>query len=73
MAAEAEEEADGEEDDDEAEPAVGAAGKPGKVCIAGHLGAVTSNQTLLQWLPRCGTVDALWAATEGRLHPAQGQ
>jgi predicted ATP-dependent endonuclease of OLD family len=65
--AEAEGEADGEEDDDEEEepePAAGAAGKPGKVCIAGHPGAATSNQTLLQWLPRCGTVDALWAATE---------
>ena len=65
--AEAEDEAEGEEDDDEedeAEQAASAPGKPGKVCIAGHPGAATSNQTLLQWLPRCGTVDALWAATE---------
>lgn len=60
--AEAEDEAD--DDEDEAEPAAGAAGKPGKVCIAGHPGAATSNLTLLQWLPRCSTVDALWAATE---------
>ncbi len=65
--AEAEDEAEGEEDvdeEDEAEQAAGAPGKPGKVCIAGHPGAATSNQTLMQWLPRCGTVDALWAATE---------
>lgn len=62
---EAEIEAEDEEDDeDEAEPAPGAAGKPGKACIAGHPGAATSNQTLLQWLPRAGTVDALWSATE---------
>ncbi len=60
--AEAEDEED--DDEDEAEPAAGAAEKPGKVCIAGHPGAATSNQTLLQWLPRCSTVDALWAATE---------
>jgi predicted ATP-dependent endonuclease of OLD family len=50
-----------EEDDDEAAP--GAIEKPGKVCIAGHPGAATSNQTLLQWLPRCDTVAALWKAT----------
>lgn len=63
--ADAEEEADeDDEEEDEAEPAPGAAGKPGKVCIAGHPGATTSNQTLLQWLPRCGTVNALWAATD---------
>lgn len=41
-------------------------GKPGSVCIADHPGAATSNQTLLQWLPKCGTVDELWAANDGR-------
>ncbi|MFU4219431.1 ATP-dependent nuclease [Pseudomonas aeruginosa] len=55
--------ADAEEiDDDEADLPV-AAEKPGKACIAGHPGAVTSNQTLLQWLPKCDTVAALWEAT----------
>lgn len=34
-----------------------------KACIAGHPGAATSNQTLLQWLPKCGTVAELWEAT----------
>lgn len=38
--------------------------KPGKTCIASHPGAVTSNQTLLQWLPKCTTVAELWAATD---------
>ena len=46
------------DDEDEAEPAADAAEKPGKVCIAGHPGAATSNQTLLQWMPRCSTDDA---------------
>ncbi|HCF9520842.1 TPA: AAA family ATPase [Pseudomonas aeruginosa] len=55
--------ADAEEiDDDETDLPV-AAEKPGKACIAGHPGAVTSNQTLLQWLPKCDTVAALWEAT----------
>ena len=62
--AEAEDEEDEDEDDDAGEPAAGGVEKPGKACIAGHPGAATSNQTLLQWLPRCGTVEALWAATE---------
>ncbi len=57
-----------EEDEDEDEVDVEAAGQPpaetpGKSCIAGHPGAATSNQTLLQWLPKCDTVDALWAAS----------
>ena len=53
-----------EEDDDAGEPVAGGAEKPGNACTAGHPGAATSNQTLLQWLPRCGTVEALWAASE---------
>ncbi|MQX92068.1 ATP-dependent nuclease [Sinorhizobium meliloti] len=55
-------EAEDEEDEDE-EAAPAAAEKPGKACIAGHPGAATSNQTLLQWLPKCGTIETLWAAT----------
>ncbi|WP_186072171.1 ATP-dependent nuclease [Burkholderia gladioli] len=49
-------------DDDEEDLPV-AAEKPGKACIAGHPGAATSNQTLLQWLPKYDTVAALWDAT----------
>ena len=52
----------GDIDDDEEDVTV-AAEKPGKACIAGHPGAATSNQTLLQWLPKCDTVAALWNAT----------
>ncbi|PTB17388.1 ATP-dependent endonuclease [Trinickia symbiotica] len=55
--------ADAEDMDDEDEDAPEAAGKPGKACIAGHPGAATSNQTLLQWLPKCDSVAALWEAT----------
>jgi len=52
--------ADEADDEDEAPVAVE---KPGKSCIAGHPGAATSNQTLLQWLPKCGTIALLWEAT----------
>ena len=58
--ADAAEEADEDEDEDDE----GDANKPGKSCIAGQLGAATSNQTLLQWLPKCDRVAALWAATD---------
>lgn len=58
-------EADAEDvdDDDDEEALPAATEKPGKVCIAGHPGAATSNQTLLQWLPKCGTVATLWTAS----------
>lgn len=52
---------DVDEDEDEAPEATE---PPGKACIAGHPGAVTSNQTLRQWLPRRSTVAALWDATD---------
>lgn len=52
---------DEEDEDEEATPA--AVEKPGKACIAGQPGAATSNQTLLQWLPKRSTVESLWAAT----------
>ncbi|WP_321942132.1 ATP-dependent nuclease [Paraburkholderia tropica] len=52
---------DAEDIDEEEEPLV--AEKPGKACLAGHPGARTSNQTLLQWLPKFDTVAALWDAT----------
>ena len=55
--------ADAEDTDDDDDEDDVAAEKPGKACIAGHPGAATSNQTLLQWLPKCGTVAALWDAT----------
>lgn len=47
-------------DDEDDEPT----DKPGTSCIAGHPGAGTSNQTLRQWLPKCTTVAALWAADD---------
>lgn len=62
-AAEGDAASDEDIDEDEDEAPV-AAETPGKSCIAGHPGAVTSNQTLLQWLPRCSTVAALWDATD---------
>lgn len=55
--------ADADDIDDDEEDLPAAAEKPGKACIAGHPGAATSNQTLLQWLPKCDTVAALWEAT----------
>ena len=56
---------DEDEDEDEGGEVAGQmpAEKPGKACIAGHPGAATSNQTLLQWLPRRSTVATLWEAT----------
>lgn len=62
-----------EEEDDDEDAEAGAEGKPGKVCIAGHPGAVTSNQTLLQWLPKCGTVAMLWEATDDQKTQARGE
>lgn len=55
--------ADAEDIDDGEEDSPVAGEKPGKACIPSHPGAVTSNQTLLQWLPKCETVQALWEAT----------
>jgi predicted ATP-dependent endonuclease of OLD family len=54
--------ADDVDEDEDSAPEV--AELPGKACIAGHPGAVTSNQTLRQWLPRKSTVAALWDATD---------
>ncbi|PVX83202.1 ATP-dependent nuclease [Paraburkholderia unamae] len=55
--------ADVEDTDDEDEDAPAVAEKPGKACVAGQPGAATSNQTLVQWLPKCATIAALWAAS----------
>lgn len=55
--------ADAEDIDDDEEDLPVAAERPGKACMAGHPGAATSNQTLLQWLPRFDTVAELWEAT----------
>ncbi|GAB7534280.1 ATP-dependent nuclease [Burkholderia sp. 3C] len=52
-----EDDEDNDDGDDQVE------GKPGKACIANHPDAVTSNQTLKQWLPRKVSVADLWAAT----------
>jgi hypothetical protein len=34
---------------------------------------VTSNQTLLQWLPKCGTVAMLWEATDDQKTQARSE
>jgi predicted ATP-dependent endonuclease of OLD family len=65
------EEEDDEDEDEEA--GVGAEGKPGKACIAGHPGALTSNQTLLHWLPKCDMVAALWEATDDQKTQARNE
>ncbi|AJG21173.1 ATP-dependent nuclease [Cupriavidus basilensis] len=62
-----------DDDDEDAEAGAGAEGKPGKVCVASHPGAVTSNQTLRQWLPRCGTVAMLWEATDDQKTQARSE
>jgi predicted ATP-dependent endonuclease of OLD family len=54
----------GEDDDVDVDADAGAGGKPGRACVANHPGAITSNQTLLQWLPKCDTVAMLWEATD---------
>ena len=63
--------ADGDDETDEVKecelPANGAGTqaiqKRGKVCLAGTLGAVTSNQTLVKWLPQMQTIAELIVAT----------
>ncbi|MBM2765231.1 ATP-dependent OLD family endonuclease [Burkholderia anthina] len=62
-----------EDDDEDAVADAEAEGKPGKVCIASHPGAVTSNQTLLQWLPKFGTVAMLWEATDDQKTQARSE
>lgn len=59
----ADDDQDAEEEELEDEKSDEGREKPGKTCIAGHPGAATSNQTLLQWLPKCGTVALLWEAS----------
>ena len=51
------------EQDDDADDEDEVAEKPGKACLPEHAGAVTSNQTLIQWLPRRRTIADLFAAT----------
>lgn len=47
--------------------------KSGKACLPSELGALTSNQTLIQWLPKKQTVAELLAATdEDKLHQEAG-
>lgn len=47
--------------------------KSGKACVPSEPNALTSNQTLIQWLPKKQTVAELLAATDAeKLHQAQG-
>lgn len=73
--------ADAEEDEDEdtkfeipsAEANQPPAKKSGKTCLPAEPGALTSNQTLIQWLPKKQTVAELLAATDAeKLHQAEG-
>lgn len=59
-AAESENEADDESEDGTTATTEGK--KPGTACIADYPGATTSNQTLVQWLPKLHTVAELWNA-----------
>lgn len=55
-----------EEDDDRDQEALGEKKpKPRSKCPAGTPGAITANQTLIQWLPGKSLVDELLAATAG--------
>ncbi|WWL67659.1 ATP-dependent endonuclease [Burkholderia pseudomallei] len=57
-----------DEDEDEV------AEKPGKACLPERAGAVTSNQTLIQWLPRRRTIADLFAATpDDKIQPRTGE
>ena len=42
--------------------------KRGKACLPSEAGAITSNQTLIQWLPKKQTVANLFAATSDEKH-----
>jgi predicted ATP-dependent endonuclease of OLD family len=47
--------------------------KSGKACLPAEQGALTSNQTLIQWLPKKHTVAELISATEAeKLHQLEG-
>lgn len=47
--------------------------KSGKTCLPTEPGALTSNQTLIQWLPKKETVAELLAVTDAeKLHEAEG-
>lgn len=66
-AAEAAEDAEDEDDDDGGGQDAGdeKKPKPKSKCPAGTPGAITANQTLIQWLPGKSLVDELLAATAG--------
>lgn len=72
--------ATGEEDEDEDtivipndEADQPSAKKSGKACLVSEPNAITSNQTLVQWLPRKQTISELLAATDGeKLSQAEG-
>jgi len=59
----AEPEPEEDENDDVDQEEDGVAEKPGKACRPEQEGAVTSNQTLIQWLPRRRTIADLFMAT----------
>lgn len=64
-AASAHSNATAEEEEEEAEGsgATSTPPRPGSSCVVGETGALTANQTLIQWLPGCNTIAELLAAT----------
>lgn len=62
--AESEREADDERED--GTTSTSDSNKPGTACVANYPGATTSNQTLIQWLPKLRTVAELWGASDDR-------
>ncbi|BEU21255.1 ATP-dependent endonuclease [Paraburkholderia sp. 22B1P] len=65
-----EDDADDEGDEDEE----GGARRAGKACLPDLAGAVTSNQTLIQWLPRRRTIADLFAVTPvEKIQPRAGE
>ena len=57
-------------DDDAEQPA---AKKRGTSCLPSEPGAITSNQTLIQWIPKKQTIEGLFAATPAeKLHAEAG-
>lgn len=65
-----EEDADADPDVDEEAEEAAAIRRGRKACMVHEAGALTSNQTLVKWLPACGTIAELLAATaDQRIQP----
>lgn len=73
MAADEDEDQDSKFEVPSAEPNQPGVKKAGKACLPSEPDALTSNQTLIQWLPKMQTVSELLAATDAdKLQQAEG-